>query len=113
MSDCVFCGIVQGKIPSDPVYDDGEILAFRDLNPQAPVHVLLIPKKHIASVAEAGVEDAALLGRILLAAGKIAESEGIGGGFRVVTNRGEQAGQSVFHLHFHLLGGRTMEWPPG
>jgi len=113
MSDCIFCKIVDGDIPSDQVYQDDELFAFRDLNPQAPVHVLIIPRKHIASVADAGPEDAAMLGRLLLVAGKIAEQEGIGANFRVVTNRGEQAGQSVFHVHFHLVGGRTMEWPPG
>jgi histidine triad (HIT) family protein len=113
MSDCIFCKIVDGDIPSDQVYQNDELIAFRDLNPQAPVHVLIIPRKHIASVADAAPQDAAMLGRILLVAGKIAEQESIGANFRVVTNRGEQAGQSVFHVHFHLLGGRTMEWPPG
>ena len=113
MSDCIFCKIVDGDIPSEQVYHDEELIAFRDLNPQAPVHILIIPRKHIDSVADAGPEDAKLLGQILLAAGTIAEQQGTGKNFRVVTNRGEQAGQSVFHVHFHLLGGRAMEWPPG
>ena len=113
MSDCIFCKIAAGEIPSDQVYQDEHVVAFRDLNPQAPVHVLIIPREHLASLGEASEEHGALLGRVLLAAGEIAAREGIGDGFRVVNNCGESAGQTVFHVHFHLLGGRDMGWPPG
>lgn len=113
MSACLFCRIVAGEIPAKVVYDDEDFLAFRDISPQAPVHVLLIPKRHVASVGDATEEDAALLGKLLLVAKGIAETEGIASGYRLVTNRGAEAGQSVFHLHLHLLGGRPMGWPPG
>jgi histidine triad (HIT) family protein len=113
MNDCIFCRIAAGEIPSDTVYQDEHLVAFRDLNPQAPVHILIIPRAHLASLGEAGGEHGELLGRILLAAGEIARAEGIGDQFRVVNNCGESAGQTVFHLHFHLLGGRDMNWPPG
>ncbi|MBD3867692.1 MAG: histidine triad nucleotide-binding protein [Acidobacteria bacterium] len=113
MSDCVFCSIATGKIPSDMVYQDEQLVAFRDLNPQAPVHVLIIPRAHLASLAEAGPEHGPVLGHVLLAAGEIARQEGVGDGYRVVNNCGESAGQTVFHVHFHLLGGRDMGWPPG
>lgn len=113
MSACLFCRIVAGEVPAKVVHDDDEILAFRDISPQAPVHVLLIPKRHIASVGDATEEDTALLGKLLLVAKGIAEKEGIASGYRLVTNRGAEAGQSVFHLHVHLLGGRPMGWPPG
>lgn len=113
MSACLFCRIVAGEIPAKVVHDDEDVLAFRDISPQAPVHVLLIPKRHIASVGDATEEDTALLGKLLLVAKGIAEKEGIASGFRLVTNRGAEAGQSVFHLHVHLLGGRPMGWPPG
>ncbi len=113
MSACLFCRIVSGEIPAKVVHDDEDVLAFRDISPQAPVHVLLIPKRHIASVGDATEEDTALLGKLLLVAKGIAEKEGIASGYRLVTNRGAEAGQSVFHLHVHLLGGRPMGWPPG
>jgi histidine triad (HIT) family protein len=113
MSECVFCRIVAGDIPARKVHEDDDLLAFHDLQPQAPVHVLLIPRRHIASLNEAEPADAALLGRLLLAARRIAEDLGTGSGYRVVNNCGSSAGQSVFHVHFHLLGGRTMGWPPG
>jgi Diadenosine tetraphosphate (Ap4A) hydrolase and other HIT family hydrolases len=113
MSACLFCRIVAGEIPAKVVHEDDEVLAFRDISPQAPVHILLIPKRHIASVGDATVEDAPILGTLLLVAKKIAENEGIASGYRLVTNRGAEAGQSVFHLHVHLLGGRPMGWPPG
>jgi histidine triad (HIT) family protein len=113
MSDCIFCRIAAGEIPSETVYQDEHLVAFRDLAPKAPVHILIIPKAHLASLGEAGGEHGPILGRILLAAGEIARQEGIGDGFRVVNNCGESAGQTVFHLHFHLLGGRDMGWPPG
>jgi histidine triad (HIT) family protein len=112
-ADCIFCKIAAGEIPSDKVYEDGDLVAFRDLNPQAPVHVLIIPRKHLASLNEASDEDRALLGRVLLAARALAEKLDVASGYRVVNNCGAPAGQSVFHVHFHLLGGRPMGWPPG
>ena len=112
--DCVFCKIVAGAIPSQRVYEDDQVLAIRDINPQAPVHVLLLPKRHIASVLEITERHDVLLRRIVLAAGAIAQQEGIAErGFRLLTNTGPDGGQAVAHLHFHLLGGRKMEWPPG
>jgi histidine triad (HIT) family protein len=113
MSDqCIFCRIATKQIPVEPVYEDDEFLAFRDRNPQAPVHVLLIPKAHHATIME--VEDAALLGRALQAVQKTAAALGLADeGFRTVINCRENGGQTVYHLHFHLLGGRFMQWPPG
>ena len=113
MSDCIFCKIVAGEIPSKSVHEDDDVFAFHDLGPQAPVHVLVVPRKHIASLNDASEEDRALLGRILLTVREIAERLGVGAGYRVVNNCGASAGQSVFHIHFHLLGGRAMGWPPG
>lgn len=114
MSDCIFCRIAAGEIPATIVRDDGEILAFRDLNPQAPTHILVIPRRHIATLLDAEIADAQLLGKLQLAAIEIARAEGLDErGFRLVTNCLEEAGQSVFHLHLHLLGGRKMSWPPG
>ena len=113
MSDCLFCRIVAGEIPAKIVHRDDEVVAFRDIAPKAPVHILLIPVRHLESVHEARETDAALLGRLLLTAKRVAESEGIGGSYRLVLNHGADAGQSVFHLHAHLLGGRPMGWPPG
>ena len=111
---CIFCKIAAGEIPAKKVHEDDDVVAFRDLNPQAPTHVLIIPKRHVPSLAEAAEGDGALLGRLLLAARDIAVQEGIAGaGYRVVTNSGELGGQSVFHIHLHLLGGRPMTWPPG
>ena len=112
-SDCLFCKIVEGQIPADKVHEDDDVIAFRDINPQAPVHLLVVPRRHIASLNDASSEDQALLGRILLAARNLARKEGVGSGYRVVNNCGESAGQSVFHLHFHVLGGRALTWPPG
>ena len=111
MADCLFCSIAAGSIPADVVFEDDEVLAFNDINPAAPTHVLVIPKRHIASAAEIGSEDGNLLASLFAAAAKIGES--IDGGWRLVTNIGPDAGQSVFHLHFHVLGGRPMSWPPG
>ncbi len=112
MSDCIFCKIVSGQIPSQRVYEDDQVLAIRDINPQAPVHVLILPKQHIVSVME--LTDSRLLGRMTVAAAQVAKREGIAErGFRLVTNTGPDGGQAVPHLHFHLLGGRQMEWPPG
>lgn len=113
MSDCLFCRIVSGEIPAKVVHRDEEIVAFRDIAPQAPLHVLIVPVRHVASVHDAKEADAGLLGRLLLAAKRIAEREGIGEGYRLVTNHGADAGQSVLHLHVHLLGGRPLGWPPG
>ena len=114
MTDCIFCKIASGEIKSDRVYEDDEIVAFRDLNPQAPTHVLLIPRRHIATTNDLTPDDAALIGRLTLAAKEIAEQEGIAGrGYRTVLNCNAEAGQSVFHIHVHLLGGRPMRWPPG
>ena len=112
-SDCPFCRIAKGAEPAEIVYQDEELVAFRDRNPVAPTHILLIPRKHIENVRDAETQDAPLLGRLLLKAAEIAHENGLSGGFRLVTNNGPQAGQSVFHLHVHLLGGRRMSWPPG
>ncbi len=109
----LFGKIIRREIPADIVYEDERCLAFRDINPQAPTHVLVIPKKEIARLTDAGVDDQALLGHLLLAAGKIARSLGVGDAFRLVVNNGAEAGQSVFHLHLHILAGRKMRWPPG
>jgi len=111
--DCIFCKIVAGDIPSDRVYEDDQVVAFRDLNPQAPVHVLVVPRKHIASLNEVDPGDRALLGHLLLTTQTLAGRLGVDSGYRVVNNCGASAGQSVFHIHFHLLGGRPMSWPPG
>ncbi|MGI8827038.1 MAG: histidine triad nucleotide-binding protein [Chloroflexota bacterium] len=113
MNDCLFCSIVQGHTPADIVYQDEDVLAFRDIHPKAPVHVLVIPRKHVRGYRDAEEKDEALLGRLARAAASIAESEGTGaGGFRVVVNSGADAGQSVDHLHLHVLGGAPMGWPP-
>ena len=112
--DCLFCKIIAGDIPADKVYEDDHLLAFRDINPAAPTHILIIPKKHITSVAHAEEADQSLLGRLLLKANAIAEEQGLTQeGFRYVINTGKQGGQTVFHLHLHILGGRAFEWPPG
>jgi histidine triad (HIT) family protein len=113
MSDCLFCKIVEGEIPAEMVRQDDDLIAFRDIHPQAPVHVLVVPRRHIASLDTASEADGALLGRILLAVRDLARELGIEGGYRVVNNCGAPAGQSVFHIHFHLLGGRSLGWPPG
>jgi histidine triad (HIT) family protein len=109
----IFKKIIDKQIPADIVHEDESCLAFRDVNPQAPTHVLVIPKKEIARVSDAGTEDAELLGHLLLVAGKLAAQLGLKDGFRLVINNGPQAGQSVDHLHVHILGGRAMTWPPG
>lgn len=107
--DCIFCQIVEKKIPAEIVYEDEEILAFRDINPVAPVHILLIPKKHIADISEINADDVDLIGRLHLVAGQIAQDLGImEDGFRLVTNCKEHGGQVVYHLHFHLIGGRKL-----
>ena len=112
--DCIFCKIIKGEIPSKVVYKDDKIFAFHDINPQAPHHVLLIPVKHIPSLMEAEKEDRELLGYMMSKIPEIAKEAGMDPeGTRVVTNCGESAGQAVFHLHFHLLSGRSFSWPPG
>ena len=109
MSDCLFCKIAAGEIPSAKVYEDEEILAFRDIAPKAPVHILLIPKKHLASLAEAGPDVSAVLGKMQRLARQLAEKEGVAeSGFRVLTNSGPNSGQEVAHLHYHLLGGEPL-----
>lgn len=113
MTTCLFCKIALGEIPADIVYQNDEIVAFRDINPQAPVHVLVIPREHISGFDAAGSEHAPLLGRLCLAVARVAGMEDIPGGFRTVVNRGHDAQQSVDHLHMHVLGGRQMSWPPG
>ena len=105
MSDCIFCRILAGEIPSERVYEDEDMVAFNDIHPKAPVHVLVIPRKHIHSLAEAGEDDAALLGRVTLALPRIAKSLGLTQGFRTIVNTGPGGGQEVFHLHYHILGG--------
>jgi len=114
MADCIFCRIASGEVQAQEVDETDQVLAFRDMSPQAPTHVLLIPKQHLADSAEAlGPEHGTMLGELFTLASRIARAEGLEGGWRLVTNVGPGAGQSVFHLHFHLLGGRTMTWPPG
>jgi histidine triad (HIT) family protein len=116
MSDnnCLFCRIIAGEIPATKVYEDDQSFAFRDINPQAPMHVLLIPKKHIASLNEVTQEERTVLGHLMWVAPQIAKQEGLSeSGFRIVTNTGTDAGQTVWHIHLHVLGGRPMAWPPG
>ena len=113
-NNCLFCRIIAGEIPSKKVYEDELAFAFYDINPQAPTHVLIVPKKHIASLDEASQDDLALLGHLTLVASKLADQLGVvAGGYRTVINTGAGAGQSVWHIHVHLLGGRVMGWPPG
>jgi histidine triad (HIT) family protein len=112
--DCLFCKILSGDIPADVIYETDRVLAFRDINPQAPTHVLIIPRRHIAMINDISIDDAEDVGLLFAAAGEIAKAEGFSDdGYRVVMNCGEAAGQTVFHLHLHLLGGRTLGWPPG
>ena len=113
MSSCLFCQIAAGERPATIVYRDDDVIAIRDIRPQAPTHILIIPTKHIVSVAEAAAEDEGLIGRLITTAQSIAQQENLSKGYRLVINTGLQAGQSVFHLHVHLLGGRAMHWPPG
>jgi histidine triad (HIT) family protein len=111
--DCLFCKIVEGTIPSKSVHRDERTYAFADINPQAPVHFLVVPVEHIPSVAHAGGEHTEVLGHLLLAAAEIARSKGLENGYRLVINSGRDAGQTVDHLHVHVLGGRHLTWPPG
>jgi len=111
--DCLFCKIAAGEIPAQKVYEDDKVLAFHDVDPKAPVHLLIIPKAHIGSVAEIDGDSAELAGHLIAVTAKIAGQLGLDDGFRVVTNCGRDGGQTVGHLHFHLLAGRQLSWPPG
>ncbi|MFQ5823611.1 MAG: histidine triad nucleotide-binding protein [bacterium] len=114
MSHCLFCEIIEGKRGGNIIYKDDTVIAFRDINPQAPVHILIVPKKHISTINDMQSEDESLVGKMFLAAKEIAAQEEIDQkGYRLVLNCNHEAGQSVYHLHLHLLGGRWMRWPPG
>ena len=114
MADCLFCKIIERQIPASIVYEDDRVLAFNDINPQAPTHVLLVPKRHIASLNELQPGDDQIVGEMVRRAAALAKERGIAErGFRTVFNTNREAGQTVFHIHLHLLGGRTMTWPPG
>lgn len=114
MDNCIFCSIAEGKIPSDKVYEDDKVLAFKDINPEAPIHVLIIPKVHIGSINELEEVHKELIGHVFITAKRLAKELGINeGGYRIVTNCGENGGQTVQHIHFHMLGGRSLTWPPG
>jgi histidine triad (HIT) family protein len=113
MDDCLFCKISGKKIPSKLVYEDAEIFAFEDIQPQAPTHILICPRKHLVSLTDATAEDTAMLGKLQLVAAELAKDRKLTDGYRTIFNNGAGAGQSVFHLHLHLLGGRDFRWPPG
>ncbi len=114
MGDCLFCGIISGDIKGDIVYQDSSVVALKDINPKAPVHLLIVPRKHLSTLLDVGEEDKELIGDMMTVSTKLAKDQGISeDGFRVVVNCGAGAGQSVFHVHFHLLGGRPLTWPPG
>lgn len=114
MGECLFCQIDKGSVLAEKVYDDGGVFAIKDINPQAPIHLLIIPKKHFSTILEIQEEDRELIGSIYTIANHLAKDNGLDqSGFRVVVNCGEEAGQSVFHVHYHLLGGRPFKWPPG
>lgn len=113
MSDCLFCKIVAGEIPSDALYEDDDLMAFWDISPNAPKHFLVIPKKHIVDASDIKEEDEKVMGKMMRIAAQVSAENGISNGFRVVSNNGADAGQLVFHIHMHVLGGRPMTWPPG
>ena len=114
MTDCIFCKMARGEIKPDVVYEDDEVLAFRDMNPQAPTHFLVIPRRHIATTNDLEAGDTELVGKMYLAARQVAADEGVAErGYRMVMNCNPEAGQSVYHIHLHVLGGRPMNWPPG
>jgi histidine triad (HIT) family protein len=113
MPGCIFCRVIRGEAPARKVYEDERVFVFEDIHPQAPTHVLIIPKKHIVGLKEAAPEDAELIGYLQLVAARLARARGIEDGYRTVFNVGPRSGQSVFHLHLHLIGGRPMRWPPG
>jgi len=112
-ADCLFCKIAAQHIPAKLLHDDADVFAFADINPQAPTHILICPKEHFASLAEATAHHQAVLGKMSLVAAKLARENNLGSGYRTVVNTGSGAGQTVFHLHMHLLGGRDFRWPPG
>src|SRR5262249_40112759 len=113
MADCLFCKFVAREIPTSIVYEDDRVFAFNDINPQGPTHVLIIPKRHIASLNDLTPADDSIVGEVVRRAAAIASDRGLGGGYRVVFNTNRDAGQTVFHIHLHLIGGRTLTWPPG
>jgi histidine triad (HIT) family protein len=112
-ADCLFCKISRKEIPAKLVYEDDEVFAFEDINPQSPTHILICPRKHFASLSEATPADQSLIGKMQLVAAQLASEKKLTGGYRTVFNTGKGAGQTVFHLHLHLLGGRDFRWPPG
>ena len=111
--DCIFCKLIAGDIPAKLLYEDDDILAFNDISPQAPTHILVIPRAHIQGPSDLTEADEAMMGKLVRKGTEIADQAGLTDGFRLVMNNGEQAGQTVFHLHMHILGGRAMQWPPG
>jgi histidine triad (HIT) family protein len=114
MENCIFCSIIEGKIPCDKIYEDELVLVFKDINPEAPIHLLIIPKVHIGSINELEEANIELIGHIFMVSKKLSKELGIAeSGYRVVTNCGRDGGQSVHHIHFHMLGGRSLNWPPG
>lgn len=114
MTDCLFCKIRDGEIPSETIYENDDILAFKDVNPHAPTHILIVPRKHISTINDLEDDDAEIMGKMMLAAQDISSFEGIAeSGYRLVINCNAGAGQTVFHIHMHLMGGRNMTWPPG
>ncbi|MBC2579247.1 histidine triad nucleotide-binding protein [Clostridium sp. DJ247] len=114
MEDCIFCKIIKGQIPCEKVYEDDIVLSFKDISPAAPIHVLIIPKEHISSLNDISEENSKIIAHIFIIAKKIAKDLGLSeNGYRIVTNCGEDGGQTVGHIHFHLLGGRSLKWPPG
>lgn len=113
MKDCLFCKIIDGHIPSDLIYEDEKVIAFKDINPQAPVHFLVVPKEHIKSLDDIDENHKNIMGHIIYVASKLARENGLENGYRIVNNVGKQGGQTVDHIHFHVLGKRDMQWPPG
>ncbi len=113
MSDCIFCQIAEHKKSADIIFENDQVVVFNDINPQAPVHALVVPKKHISGISEMAESDLTLIGRLIYTAKQQAEKLGLNKGYRLVFNNGRQAGQAVFHVHLHLLGGRSLRWPPG
>ena len=111
MTDCLFCKIAAGDIPAEKLYEDDEVLAFRDIAPQAPVHFLVIPKKHIVDPSDVSEEDEKLIGKLMRIGSQVAAENGVGDGFRIIYNNGAKAGQAVFHIHMHILGGKDRPWP--
>ncbi len=111
--ECIFCKIINGDIPAKLIYEDDDVVAFNDISPQAPTHILVIPRKHMAGPAEVTQADETLMGKLVKLGADLAKEAGLADGFRLVMNNGERAGQTVFHLHMHVLGGRNMTWPPG